>query len=90
MEVDFSEWFTWLKTYEALGLIDEKNRCQRVILSTEPQSVHERGHWLSLIESFGTNRQRQEAITQTVTWLQQHLDDSYQFPKCLLQIKHLK
>jgi len=79
----FSEWFTWLKTYEALGLIDEKNRCQRVILSTEPQSVHERGHWLSLIENFGTNRQRQEAITQTVTWLQQHLDDS------LVRIKYL-
>ena len=74
-KTSFTGWLTWAKMYEALGLLDESTRCFNAVISTEPQTPHEKCHWLSLINRLGTNQQKQEAIAQTTTWLQHHSED---------------
>jgi len=79
-------WLIWSKMYEAVGLLAERDRCLDAILSTEPQSLWEWTYWLSLIQRRGTNQQKQEAIAQTSSWLQQHPDDSHVRTKYLALI----
>jgi len=67
-----SDWSHLAKMYEAAGLLAERDRCLNAILSTEPQSSWEWEYGLSLIERLGTNQQKQEAISQTSTWLEAH------------------
>ena len=80
-------WFTFARMYEAVGLLAERDRCINLILSTEPQSSWEWTYWLALIERCGTPEQKKQAIAQTTTWLQQHLEDYHVRAKYLALIE---
>ena len=83
-----TEWFLWLKLYELLGLSSERERCINKILLIEPQISSEWIDLLSLIEKFGTEHQKQEAITKTAFWLLENLDDTRVRDKYLIFIKN--
>ncbi|MBW4630187.1 MAG: caspase family protein [Brasilonema octagenarum HA4186-MV1] len=74
-ECRVTSWYAWAKMYEAMGFVPERDRCLEHIMSTTPQSLWEWVYRLSLIARLGTREQKQEAIAQTATWLQLHLED---------------
>ncbi|QDL07168.1 hypothetical protein DP114_03905 [Brasilonema sennae CENA114] len=63
------------KIFEAVGLLAERDCCLEQTISTTPQSFSEWVYWLSVIEKFGNEEQKKEAIADTATWLKQHPDD---------------
>ncbi|MBD1862434.1 MULTISPECIES: caspase family protein [Trichocoleus] len=64
-----SDWLVWEKMYEVIGLVDEQIRCQNQILATTPYNSSEWTYWLSLVEKFADQKQKQESISKVFAWL---------------------
>jgi cold shock CspA family protein/DnaJ-domain-containing protein 1 len=81
-------WSIWASIYGALGLLDERNRCIKAILSSEPQNSSEWVDWLSLIQKLGTEQQKLDAITKTATWFQAHPVITLQDQEDVLEVRN--
>lgn len=69
-------WSIWATMYSALGYDEERQRCFRSILLTQPQVPEEWRILLGVIQRIGSRDQQQEAIVQTKAWLDTHPEDS--------------
>ena len=82
-------WSIWSAIYSDLGYDEERQRCFRSILLTQPQVPEEWKISLGVIQGIGNREQQQEAIAQTKIWLDSHLDDSNVFVKYLGLVENL-
>jgi hypothetical protein len=70
-------WSYWIQVYIALGWFDKQQNCLCSILEAKPENQWEWGYWLSIVKKFGSREQKQQAIIQTLSWLNTNPDNGH-------------